>query len=280
MKPSRGVQWQRCSVASPRSPAPAAPRHPATAQPLPWLRPCKSGRNASAGAARRGVGAGRAPLLPAAATGQGHTTSVPPPSPQVPTEPVTGCCPLPGALPRARAMAGERGVWGGAGPLPQRGRRPPLQWDGVRHGEGPPCSPNPESCARGFASPGQAWRGGGRRSVPASGRCKTPACPPSAPHQFPGSREPNRHGWDAWVAKCSPITLAPGWGTDQPPPPQPITRVSGVCWPSGSCPALPTAAVALGTLSVLLCGGGGEFCSWQLSDPGRGQQGIREGGDF
>lgn len=72
------------------------PSHPASRrpQPLPWLRPCKSGQNASAAAARRagaGGGEGRAPT---------------PPTRQVPTEPVTGCRPPPGSFARSHGRRG------------------------------------------------------------------------------------------------------------------------------------------------------------------------------
>lgn len=80
---------------------PRSPPHPSAAQPLPWLRPCKSGRNASAAAASEPWGRG----------GPRCAGSPPALTRHIPT--VTGCRPLQGPLRRARATTGERGLHGG-----------------------------------------------------------------------------------------------------------------------------------------------------------------------
>lgn len=186
VKPSRGMQRQRCSAVPLRSPAPAAPRHPTAAQPLPWLRPCKSGQNASAGAACRAVGAGRAPLLRAAAASWGHTTS--PPPDRSPTKPAPAAVPSQD-LCQEREPLRVSGVWTGGCQSPAiEGLQTPFAvgWGTSRRGS--TMLPDPENCARGLPALGKPGEGGSESSA-CLRQVQNPHVRPSPPQAHPTSSQ-------------------------------------------------------------------------------------------
>lgn len=159
-------------------------------------------------------------MLRVAAVSRTNTTS--PPTQQVPIKPING-------LPSPPGTFAESGVCmvGGAGP-PCSG----MGYIMVRAHHAPPTLKAVREICQRWASPGRGFQ----RAVPASNQCKTPCViPPSASHQLPGRQRAKPAQLGCLGCKVLPNKLSTRLGHGAAPL-EPITRVSGLCQPSGSHP--------------------------------------------